>query len=215
MKIGLNKDNGGIMSDKIQLIKQEIGRLLDEYPMSRGLLKHLNKFIDSLPEEPKCIYNKTLDERKKFCKYCSAACIARIEEEPVSEDFEEEIVSWLKNGNITDTRYDNYADSDIEATARHFAEWQKQQDYKMYAHISLKDIHDAWQELKKNKPDIENYPAVCFQKGADWRENHMKELFRTEYEKGRFDMREELLKDTADATIKFKYLNCSQNNTIT
>lgn len=54
------------MADKVQLIKQEIGRLSDEYPMSRGLLKHLNKFIDSLPEEPKCIYNKTLDERKKF-----------------------------------------------------------------------------------------------------------------------------------------------------
>lgn len=38
--------------DKIQLIKQEIERLFDGYPMSRGMLKHLTIFIDSLPEEP-------------------------------------------------------------------------------------------------------------------------------------------------------------------
>ena len=73
-------------------------------------------------------------------------------------------------------------------------EWQRQ----MYAHVPLKDIHDAWQELKKNKPDIENYPAVCFQKGADWRENHMKESLQVEYEKGRFDIREEMMKDAME-----------------
>ena len=89
------------------------------------------------------------------------------------------------------------------------AEWQKDRDYKMYAHVPLKDIRDAWQELKKNKPDIENYPAVCFQKGADWqKQKNFEELFKSDmtlfkecYEKGRLDMREEMMKDAVDATI--------------
>lgn len=152
------------MTDK-ELIKQEIERLSAEYPMSRGLLKYLNKFIDSLPEEP------------------------------ASEDLEEVAKRYATEGDEISGLYT--VDEEVEAF-KAGAEWQKQQDYKMYAHVPLKDIHDAWQELKKNKPDIENYPAVCFQKGADWRENHMKELFRTEYEKGRFDMREEMMKDAVE-----------------
>ena len=35
----------------------------------------------------------------------------------------EEITRWLSDGDITDTRFDDYDDSDIERTARHFAEW--------------------------------------------------------------------------------------------
>ena len=54
------------MTDK-ELIKQEIERLFDEYPMLRGMLKHLTIFIDSLPEEP------------------------------VSEDLEEELDNFLKD----------------------------------------------------------------------------------------------------------------------
>ena len=55
-----------------------------------------------------CIYNRTLEERQHSCKYCSAACQARIEElsiadivdehfdemlgeEPVSEDLEKRL----------------------------------------------------------------------------------------------------------------------------
>ena len=41
----------------------------------------------------------------------------------VCEGLEEEIKRWLKEGEITDTRYDDYGDNDIEATARHFAQW--------------------------------------------------------------------------------------------
>lgn len=35
-------------------------------------------------------------------------------------DLEEEISRWLESGDITDTRFDDYDDSDIERTARHF-----------------------------------------------------------------------------------------------
>ena len=37
-------------------------------------------------------------------------------------DLESEIKSWLSNGDITDTRYDDYDDGDIERTAKHFFE---------------------------------------------------------------------------------------------
>ena len=37
-------------------------------------------------------------------------------------DLEKKIKSWLNNGNITDTRYDDYDDGDIESTAKHFFE---------------------------------------------------------------------------------------------
>jgi len=37
-------------------------------------------------------------------------------------DVEGEISRWLENGNITDTRYDDYSDEDIKITARHFFE---------------------------------------------------------------------------------------------
>ena len=38
-------------------------------------------------------------------------------------ELEEEITRWLGEGDITDTRFEEYGDSDIEQTARHFAEW--------------------------------------------------------------------------------------------
>lgn len=33
-----------------------------------------------------------------------------------------EIKNWLDHGDITDTRYDDYDDGDIERTAKHFFE---------------------------------------------------------------------------------------------
>jgi len=43
--------------------------------------------------EPKCIYGRTLEERKRSCKYCSAACEARIK--LVDEDLEEAANSYI------------------------------------------------------------------------------------------------------------------------
>lgn len=37
-------------------------------------------------------------------------------------ELEEEITRWLEKGDITDTRFDDYDDADIERTARHFYE---------------------------------------------------------------------------------------------
>jgi hypothetical protein len=42
-----------------------------------------------------CIYNRALEERVKYCKYCSAACEGRVKE-PVSEELEEAAVEAFK-----------------------------------------------------------------------------------------------------------------------
>ena len=43
-------------------------------------------------------------------------------QEQAGVELEGEITRWLEKGDITDTRFDNYDDSDIERTARHFFE---------------------------------------------------------------------------------------------
>jgi len=134
------------MTDKVQLIKEEIERLktqnetyLDkEYAESAKWYKHgahdicfqLLNFIDSLPEGPS------------------------------SEDFEREIGKYttnhlLKKRNHSTGVY-HLTQKDCDDIARHFAEWQKQQ---------------------------------------------MKESLQNEYEKGRLDMREEMMKDAVEGII--------------
>ena len=51
--------------------------------------------------------------------------------------------------------------------------------------------------------DSEGNPCImpAFKAGAEWQKQQMKEVLQTEYEKGRFDMREEMMKDVVDATI--------------
>lgn len=38
---------------------------------------------------------------------------------------------------------------------------------------------------------------------AEWQKNKMKEALQTEYEKGRFDMREEMMKDAVEAEVMY------------
>lgn len=90
------------------------------------------------------------------------------------KDLEEELKEWMEYGPHTNFPWCTIPDA-IEITARHFADWQREKDYKMHAHVSLRDIHDAWQELIKNNPDIRNTPGVCFARGADWQKEQDKE----------------------------------------
>lgn len=174
------------MTDK-ELIKQEIERQLycGLYSIdAKATLQNLYTFIDSIPEE----HNNDLE--KEIGLYTTN--------------------SLLKKRNH-DTGIYHLTQNDCDSIARHFAEWQKERDYLQYSHISLKDIKDAWQTLKKNKPDIESYPPICFVKGAEWQKQQMKEALQTEYEKGRFDMREEMMKDAAEAFVN-TYENTDDSN---
>lgn len=154
------------MTDKVQLIKEEIERRRKSLPKEtehKGLmavyggiayeLTELLQFIDSLTEEPKCIYNRTLEERKESCKYCSAYCTVRIKEEPASEDLEEVITKCYKSRtDLMMTR------NQFGELIHRFTEWQHG-----------KDFDDLLQSEMKFPKEF--------------------------YEKGRFDMRDEMMKD--------------------
>ena len=48
--------------------------------------------------------------------------IESLQQEQPKVDLEEEITKWIDSGDITDTRFADYDDSDIERTARYFYE---------------------------------------------------------------------------------------------
>lgn len=63
------------------------------------------------------------------------------------------------------------------------------------------DLEEYAKKLAKGAAlDKHNLIWMC-KKGAEWQKNQMKEALQTEYEKGRFDMREEIMKDAVDAVI--------------
>jgi hypothetical protein len=57
--------------------------------------------------------------------------------------------------------------------------------------------------------DSEGNPCVmpAFKAGAEWQKQQMKEALQTEYEKGRFDMREEMMKDVVEGEVVYKIGN--------
>lgn len=145
------------MTNEVQKIKDEIERrinLIQDTNVTSyadgwiQAYKELLKFIDSLQEEPKCIYNRTLEERKKFCKYCSAFCTVRIKEEPASEGLEEEIIKVWKdsedNGNLSEL-------GKLRVIARHFAEWQRQKDQET---IELAEDHAMLAGMNRMKEEM-------------------------------------------------------------
>jgi len=80
---------------------------------------------------------------------------------------DEEINGWLEHGEITDTRYDDYDDNDIEATARHFAEWQMEQMKKSLLEWA-KEQHDHFHEREKDEiADGSNPDAIFFSGKCD------------------------------------------------
>ena len=67
--------------------------------------------------------------------------------------------------------------------ARHFADWQHG-----------KDFDDLLQSEMK-------FPKEYYERGKADAMKEMKEALQTEYEKGRFDMRAEMMKDAVDAFV--------------
>ena len=114
------------------------------------------------------------------------------------DELEEEMTRYLRDV------YDR--DTTVCDVARHFAEWQKMKDYDRYAHVSLKDIRDAWHKLKETDSDIEKHPAVCFARGADWSKEQSEKKFSDKiagaYQLGRKDEKEQMLKEAVISEIR-------------
>lgn len=144
--------------------------------------------------------------------------------EMVSEDLEEEYEKYFKE-HETDIVLNPY--SNCKDIAQHFAEWQKQKDEQKSKVLFEKSLGDCSKELidiidkefgidGRDENDnplngfgdwkcgmILNGPAISklVKLGIEWQKQQMKEALQTEYEKGRFDMSEGMMKEAIDATI--------------
>ena len=71
------------------------------------------------------------------------------------------------------------------------------------------ELEEAAEKWSNNEEDTSgcDYTIVvvakrAFKAGADWQRQNMVEALRTEYEKGRYDMREEMMKNSTDGYIR-------------
>lgn len=182
----------------IQKIKEEIERQIEEgkakcqqsqenndYESFVAWSEHvatcgkLLVFINSLTEEPKCIYNRTLEERIKSCKYCSAACNVRIKEESASEDLEEEILNQWED--YPHTLWSKCPYIDFKNIAHHFAEWQRQKDQEIVKLTESQDLDEAsWKYSDRDGIGYGQRYAmqIDFKAGAEWQKQQDEELFK-------------------------------------
>lgn len=185
------------MTDKIQKIKEEIKRLKKEsrissfhyYEYDDGYADSCNQilqFIDSLPEQSGCEVNCTTKNED-----LEEAMELSVSEEPLLEFFA-----------TGQPAIGAYGKDSLRNQFEAGAEWQKQKDEKLF-----KD--DSWNYIE------ENYPNICQEEklrlydisiksrlaGANAIKQQMKEVLQTEYEKGRFDMREEMIKALVNGEI--------------
>lgn len=124
------------MSDKVQLIKEEIVRLYNLYELSNdyqrmGAFSTILDFIDSLPEEPA---SEDLEEEieEEIDNLCELGCYM----EDLAKGNSEGVYPLPDN-----------VIKELRKFARHFAEWQKIEDEKLF-----KD--DSWNYIEENYPNI-------------------------------------------------------------
>ena len=88
------------------------------YSMGRcdALAEFRNHIVSLLQKQPECIYGRTPEEREKCCKFCSAICEARIEQEQPEVDLEKEIEMYISSKGLLDYAFL------IPSIARHFYE---------------------------------------------------------------------------------------------
>lgn len=68
------------------------------------------------------------------------------------------------------------------------------------------DLEEA--ASKYVREDFHERSRADFKAGAKWQKQQMKEVLQTEYEKGRFDMREEMMKHAVEAKVDLD-LDCN------
>ncbi len=128
--------------DKIEKIKVEIERRIEECSVQNFIdlemeYRELLSFIDSLPEE------LSHSEVTKTCP--------RYDQEAVSEDFEEEVDAFWHDGisQEKDEVEGVLNKTEFKAYARHFAQWQKEQDRKEFELLKewFQDIAEKCEHL--------------------------------------------------------------------
>lgn len=181
------------MTDK-ELIKQEIESYKESMKCLRpysdfrkGQITAYNQilqFIDSLPEEPK--------KQPKF---------------KVGDTIKGPCNNVFQVKEVLDTQYLLHSENGDELNSIEIVDKYSCISEEPFDYTNVNIIPKDFGEL----PQIIEQAAVqahieleegnglsfvnIFSKGAEWQNNQMKETLQTEYEKGRFDMREEMMKD--------------------
>lgn len=163
------------------------------------LLDRLLQFIDSLPKEPAS--KDLIEEIDKIWKTCN----------PIDEGM------GVETANIHIEQFD--------AIARHFAEWGRNH-FEDKSEMVSEDLEEAAQEYSFNIPtqleaDIvwKRETEQYFKNGAEWQKQKDKQLVGATqkishqhgYDEGRFDMREEMMKDAVEAFVN-TYENTDDSN---
>lgn len=205
------------MTDK-EKIKEEIENQRNEYNKiweithsddleshiayaNKSLLDRLLQFIDSLPEE----HNEDFESQYKSNMRYQHAYSQNDLMEIKSEDLEEVADNYAQQHNEL-LGFDSDCEPiqtgpELKKAVIFGAEWQRNKD----AVPSCKNLYDAIKEEEKKKSFHDDFEKASYAQGmidgSMWQKQQMKETLQTEYEKGRFDVREEMMKDAVDATI--------------
>ena len=195
------------MSDK-ELIKQEIE-------------KRLSSLWDLIPEGEKVLKDDfTKEDANNLGKYTELESLLQfidsLPEESASEDLEIEIDNYFKDWTFDDemsvmVKPNHYFAefNDIKEIAHHFAEWQREKNIKLEKIDDLEEFAQKWAYSNYHK-ELDGVNCDCLysgvKKGAEWQKQQMKEALQTEYEKGRFDMREEIMKDAVEGEVYKGYV---------
>ena len=111
-------------------------------------------------------------------------------EEEIDRFFDKEVrKNLLQNDNVT-------LFQQIRKTAIHFAEYKKKKENDF--------LRTFDEEFKRYFHSAVPYDKIYYNIArhfAEWQKQQMKETLQTEYEKGLFDMREEMMKDAVEGEI--------------
>lgn len=112
------------------------------------------------PAYMECVHNEELIE--KILWIINGLAVKEV-------NLDSEIKNWLGNGDITDIRYDDYDDIDIERTAKHFFELGLQ----VNNHMTGADKGTA-EEIMFNLKRVEKDYCINLSKEIEWLKNQVK-----------------------------------------
>jgi hypothetical protein len=174
--------------------------MTDEEKIKQEIEKRLSLLWDLIPKGERVLQdNFTKDDANNLGKYTALESLLKfidsLPEEPASEDLEEAADQYaLRDSQAYKSVHCTYVDDKIAFKAG--AEWQKEKHNKQFGFLDLKDCKDAYNEWKSSQDNPS--AALAWVRACEWQKHQMKETLQTEYEKGRFDMREEMMKDVVD-----------------
>lgn len=109
-------DSWGIVPDALEEVEGFIASLQQEHPsLPSNIDEAAEEYSENILANNEDLQDAIEDAFKEGAKWMA-------EQRQTDVELEEEITRWLEKGDITDTRFDDYGDADIERTARHFYE---------------------------------------------------------------------------------------------